>query len=68
MKFKILWGIDAVIALVFVYFFVVGLGDGSVSSFNMRLWLSTLFTLSGVLSAASCSNVQAARVWPSLSC
>jgi len=48
MKFKILWGIDAVIALVFVYFFVVGLGDGSVSSFNMRLWLSTLFTLGGV--------------------
>jgi hypothetical protein len=48
--FKILWGIDAVIALVFVYFFAVGLGDGSVSSFNMRLWLGTLSTLAGVLS------------------
>lgn len=52
MKFKILWGIDAVIALVFLYFFVVGLGDGSVSSFNMRLWLGTLSTLAGVLSGS----------------
>jgi hypothetical protein len=68
MTFKILWGIDAIIALVFVYFFVVGLGDGSVSSFNMLLWISTLFTLSGVLSAASCFNDKVARVWPSLSC
>jgi hypothetical protein len=52
MTFKILWGIDAIIALVFIYFFLVGLGDGSVSSFNMRLWLSTLFTLGGVLSGS----------------
>jgi hypothetical protein len=52
MTFKVLWGIDALIACVFVYFFVVGLGDGSVSSFNMRLWLGTLSTLAGVLSGS----------------
>ncbi|HEY2986421.1 MAG TPA: osmoprotectant transporter permease [Candidatus Binatia bacterium] len=52
MTFKILWGIDAVIAAVFVYFFIVGLGDGSVSSFNMRLWLGTLGTLAGVLAGS----------------
>jgi len=33
--FKILWAIDALASLVVLYFFVVGLGDGSVSSRNM---------------------------------
>ncbi|WP_428661051.1 osmoprotectant transporter permease [Runella sp.] len=36
--FWILWGIDAVISLVLLYFFFVGLADGSVSSYNMGLW------------------------------
>ena len=36
------WGIDVVVALVFVYFFVVGVGDGSVDSFNIVLWLVIL--------------------------
>jgi hypothetical protein len=49
MKFRILWGIDAVIALIFLYFFVIGLGDGSVSSFNRGLWFGTLSTLATVL-------------------
>jgi hypothetical protein len=42
MKFWILWGWDALIAAIFVYFFLAGLADGSVSSFNMGLWLVTL--------------------------
>lgn len=37
------WGIDLVVALIFVYFFIVGLGDGSVDSFNIVLWLAILF-------------------------
>jgi hypothetical protein len=49
MKFWIPWGIDVVIALVFVGFFFVGLADGSVSSFNMGLWLLTLAALAGVV-------------------
>jgi ABC-type tungstate transport system substrate-binding protein len=36
------WGIDVIVALMFVYFFFVGLGDGSVSSFNIVLWLIIL--------------------------
>ena len=36
------WGIDVVAALILVYYFVVGLGDGSVSSFNIVLWLVIL--------------------------
>jgi hypothetical protein len=38
----VLWGFDTLIALVFVGFFVVGLADGSVSSFNIVLWLAIL--------------------------
>ena len=49
MLFKVLWAVDALIALVFVYFFFVGLGDGSVSSFNAALWAGILFGLGTVL-------------------
>ena len=37
--FRILFGIDTLVAVVALWFFVIGLGDGSVSSFNMLLWL-----------------------------
>ena len=36
------WSIDAVIAAIVLYFFFAGLADGSVSSFNMVLWLGLL--------------------------
>jgi hypothetical protein len=49
MKFWIFWGFDAVIALVAVYFFVVGILDGSVSSSNMVLWGGLLLGLAAVL-------------------
>jgi hypothetical protein len=45
MLFRVLWAIDALIALVFVYFFFVGLG----SSFNGALWAGILFGLGAVL-------------------
>ncbi len=44
-----LFGIDALVAAIFVYFFFVGLGDGSVSSFNGALWLGILTGLAAVL-------------------
>ncbi len=47
--FWILWGFDACIALVVLYFFFIGLGDGSVSSFNMGLWLMLLGGLAVIL-------------------
>lgn len=40
---------DAAVALVVTYFFFVGLGDGSVSSFNMGLWLLIFAVLAVVL-------------------
>ena len=47
--FWLLWGFDALIALVILYFFFVGLADGSVSSFNMGSWLLLLLAVGGVL-------------------
>ncbi len=47
--FWIFWGIDALVVLVTLYFFLVGLGDGSVSSFNGLLWLGILAGLAVVL-------------------
>ncbi|HEY1268935.1 MAG TPA: osmoprotectant transporter permease [Candidatus Binatia bacterium] len=49
MTFKILWGIDALTALIFVVFFIIGIGDGTVSSFNIALWLLILAILAAVL-------------------
>ena len=40
---------DALIALVVVYFFVAGLGDGSVSDFNGALWFGILGALAAIL-------------------
>ena len=66
--FWIPWGIDIVVALIFVYFFFVGLGDGSVSSFNIVLWLVILVGLavllggSLVLRAASRTGLATALV------
>jgi hypothetical protein len=47
--FRVAWVIDAIIAGVCLYFFVVGLNDGSVSSFNIVLWLTLLGALGAVL-------------------
>jgi hypothetical protein len=49
MKFQVLWGIDAVVAAIFVCFFIIGLADGSVSSFNMGLWSVILGALAALL-------------------
>jgi hypothetical protein len=50
--FWIPWGIDAIVALIFIYFFFVGLADGSVDSFNISLWLMILLGLAGVLAGS----------------
>ena len=47
--FWTLYGIDAVIALIALSFFVAGLSDGSVSSFNIPLWLAILGGLAAIL-------------------
>lgn len=44
-----LWSIDALVALIIIVFFLIGLSDGSVSSFNIVLWLVILIGLAAVL-------------------
>lgn len=40
--FRVLWGIDVLAASIAVAFFFIGVADGSVSSFNILLWLALL--------------------------
>ena len=40
--FWFFWSINAAIAAIVLYFFFIGLADGSVSSFNMLLWMGLL--------------------------
>ncbi len=47
--FRILFGIDVAAAAVIVYFFFVGLADGSVSSFNAGLWMAILAGTAAIL-------------------
>lgn len=47
--FWILWGFVAIIALVVLYFFFIGLADGSVSASNMGLWMAMLSVVAAVL-------------------
>jgi hypothetical protein len=49
MLFRTLFGIDALVALAFGYFFITGLDDGSVSELNIALWLVILLTIGAVL-------------------
>lgn len=46
---RTLLGIDVLAALVVFYFFVVGLADGSVSSFNGELWFALLAGVAAVI-------------------
>ncbi|MCW5692022.1 MAG: hypothetical protein KIT48_06630 [Pseudolabrys sp.] len=46
---RTLIGIDALAALVVIYFFFVGLADGSVSSFNGGLWFALLAAVAVIL-------------------
>lgn len=47
--FRTLWWFGALIAAIFVFFFLWGLRDGTVSSFHIVLWLGILAGLAGVL-------------------
>ena len=47
MKFWIPWTVSALVAATFVVFFFIGLGDGTVSSFNIVLWVGILATVGG---------------------
>jgi hypothetical protein len=45
LKFWVPWAIDASIGVIALYFFAIGLADGSVSSFNIGIWIALLTAL-----------------------
>ena len=47
MKFWFPWSVSALVAATFVVFFLIGIADGSVSSFNILLWIGTLAVVAG---------------------
>ena len=47
--FRIVWGIDAIAAMIVLYFFFVGLADGTVSSFNIAIWAIILAILGVIM-------------------
>ena len=59
--FRILIGIDALVAFVAVFFFTWGLSDGTVSSFNILLWLTILGGVAAVLVGGLCLNAYGQR-------
>ncbi len=59
--FWLLFAIDAAVALVFFYFFAIGVGDGSVSSFNIVLWLAILGGISTVMGLGWLLNANGRR-------
>ncbi len=41
--------VDAIALLIAAYFFFIGIGDGTVSSFNITLWLAVLAGIIAIL-------------------
>ncbi len=52
--FWILWGFDALICVIVVIFFLIGLADGSVSSFNSGIWFAILSALVVIIAGGLC--------------
>jgi len=47
--FKIFWGIDLLICAIAIVFFVLGLADGSVSSFNIGIWATAFAAIAIII-------------------
>lgn len=56
--FRILWGVDVVVALVALAFFFIGIEDGSVTSFNAMLWLALLGGLAVIVFGSNAFHVR----------
>ena len=59
--FWALLGIDGAAALVALYFFFVGLADGSVSSFNIGIWLLLLGGIGATIGSGLALNASGRR-------
>jgi hypothetical protein len=64
--FRIVWGIDVIIALVALLFFVWGINDGSVSSFTMALWVGILAALGIIVFGSRALHLSERRVLATL--
>ena len=49
LTFWIAWTLDALLSTVIFFYFFAGLADGSVSSFNIGIWIAILAALTAVL-------------------
>ncbi len=47
--YRVFFAVDAIALLIAAYFFFVGIGDGSVSSFNIVLWFTVLAGIVAIL-------------------
>ena len=63
MVFRILLGIDVLAAATVVFFFIWGVSDGSVSSFNILLWLALLGGVGGIVGGGLWLNSRGQRRW-----
>jgi hypothetical protein len=63
MTVRILLGIDIAAAAVVDYFFIVGLTDGSISAFNIELWLGLLLALAAALAAGLALRRAGRPIW-----
>ncbi len=50
--FWIFWGIDALICTIVVVFFLLGLADKWVSSFNIGIWIAILAALAVIIAGS----------------
>lgn len=58
MMFRVLWSVDVVAALIALAFFVIGIEDGTVSSFNIMLWIALLGGLAVVVFGSNALRVK----------
>jgi len=56
MIFRILWGIDVILGIAAGIVFAIGIGDGSVSSFNIVMWLLLLAVLASIVVGSRALN------------
>lgn len=52
LKFWVVWAIDALTGAIVIFFFLFGLVDGSVSAFNIGIWIGILAALAVVVAGS----------------
>jgi hypothetical protein len=65
MLFRILWWVDVIAAAIAVAFLVIGIADGSVSSFNIVLWAALLAGIAVVVLGSRALDRNGHR-WPAI--